>query len=245
MPPPTADDYERMIVAGAASISCRSASPRRRTAACRRSCWTSIARWTRQARLPARVNVMPLRRVDGVPAPVPLPEQLRVGHAAGGHGEVPRRRRTERRDGGAERQLPSRRHKGRAAVRSRANCRRCAARATTPAGASRRTRSATSRSTRCSTSTRASARIRAASPHRIEHFGLPDARSWPAPRGCGVIAAPQTIFIHSLGRNFRDYLPDSLPAAHLSDSRDARRRRPRGAVVGRAGRRGRQPAGRA
>jgi predicted amidohydrolase YtcJ len=26
----------------------------------------------------------------------------------------------------------------------------------------------------------------------------------------GVIAAPQTIFIHSLGRNFRDYLPDSF-----------------------------------
>jgi len=46
--------------------------------------------------------------------------------------------------------------------------------------------------------------------HRIEHFGLPDAAQLARAASLGVIAAPQTIFIHSLGRNFRRYLPDSL-----------------------------------
>src|SRR5262249_59543728 len=46
--------------------------------------------------------------------------------------------------------------------------------------------------------------------HRIEHFGLPDARQLARAAKLGVIAAPQTIFIHSLGRNFRNYLPDSF-----------------------------------
>src|SRR5262249_50564377 len=46
--------------------------------------------------------------------------------------------------------------------------------------------------------------------HRIEHFGLPDAGQLARASKLGVIAAPQTIFIHSLGRNFRKYLPDSF-----------------------------------
>ena len=46
--------------------------------------------------------------------------------------------------------------------------------------------------------------------HRIEHFGLPDGEQLKRASRLGVIAAPQTIFIHSLGRNFRAYLPDSF-----------------------------------
>ncbi len=46
--------------------------------------------------------------------------------------------------------------------------------------------------------------------HRIEHFGLPsDAQIARAAR-LGVIAVPQTIFLHELGRNFREYIPDAL-----------------------------------
>jgi predicted amidohydrolase YtcJ len=47
-------------------------------------------------------------------------------------------------------------------------------------------------------------------PHRIEHFGLPTASQLQRAARLGVMAAPQTIFIHELGRNFRRYLPDEL-----------------------------------
>src|SRR5262249_11437505 len=51
--------------------------------------------------------------------------------------------------------------------------------------------------------------------HRIEHFGLPSAGHLREAARLGVIAAPPTIFIRALGRNFRDYLPDGLlPPAH-------------------------------
>jgi predicted amidohydrolase YtcJ len=46
--------------------------------------------------------------------------------------------------------------------------------------------------------------------HRIEHFGLPDAGQLRRASMLGVIAAPQAIFIYSLGRNFRNYLPDAF-----------------------------------
>jgi len=46
--------------------------------------------------------------------------------------------------------------------------------------------------------------------HRIEHFGLPTAAHLRRARALGIIAVPQTIFIHELGANFRRYLPDSL-----------------------------------
>jgi len=46
--------------------------------------------------------------------------------------------------------------------------------------------------------------------HRIEHFGLPDTEQVARAAKLRVIAAPQAIFIRSLGRNFRDYLPDSF-----------------------------------
>lgn len=46
--------------------------------------------------------------------------------------------------------------------------------------------------------------------HRIEHLGLPtdEQLAWAARRG--VIAVPQAIFLPALGRNFRQYLPDTL-----------------------------------
>ena len=46
--------------------------------------------------------------------------------------------------------------------------------------------------------------------HRIEHFGLPSGAQLARAARLRVVAAPQTIFIHSLGRNFRRYLPDAL-----------------------------------
>lgn len=46
--------------------------------------------------------------------------------------------------------------------------------------------------------------------HRIEHLGLPDAKDLRRAAALGVIAVPQTVFINSLGPNFRRYLPDSL-----------------------------------
>jgi predicted amidohydrolase YtcJ len=46
--------------------------------------------------------------------------------------------------------------------------------------------------------------------HRIEHFGLPDRAQLARAARLGVIAAPQTIFIKELGRNFRSYLPESF-----------------------------------
>ena len=48
--------------------------------------------------------------------------------------------------------------------------------------------------------------------HRIEHFGLPTEDQLAHAARRGVIAVPQTIFLHALGRNFRQYLPDALLA---------------------------------
>jgi predicted amidohydrolase YtcJ len=43
--------------------------------------------------------------------------------------------------------------------------------------------------------------------HRIEHFGLPDARHLRLARELGVHAVPQAIFLHELRGNFERYLP--------------------------------------
>jgi predicted amidohydrolase YtcJ len=48
--------------------------------------------------------------------------------------------------------------------------------------------------------------------HRIEHFGLPAPSHLARAATLGVIAAPQTIFIREMGRNFRRYVPDQLQA---------------------------------
>jgi hypothetical protein len=46
--------------------------------------------------------------------------------------------------------------------------------------------------------------------HRIEHFGLPTADHLARAARMGVIAVPQTVFVHALGRNFREYLPEAM-----------------------------------
>jgi predicted amidohydrolase YtcJ len=44
--------------------------------------------------------------------------------------------------------------------------------------------------------------------NRIEHLGLPSAEQLARAARLGVIAVPQSVFLHELGRNFRAYLPD-------------------------------------
>jgi hypothetical protein len=44
--------------------------------------------------------------------------------------------------------------------------------------------------------------------HRLEHFGLPDARQIERAVRVGAVAAPQSVFLHALGENFRRYLTD-------------------------------------
>jgi predicted amidohydrolase YtcJ len=46
--------------------------------------------------------------------------------------------------------------------------------------------------------------------HRIEHFGLPDARQLQRAARMGIVSVPQTIFIRELGNNFIEMIPDSL-----------------------------------
>jgi hypothetical protein len=48
--------------------------------------------------------------------------------------------------------------------------------------------------------------------HRIEHLGLPDRGHLRRAASLKIVAVPQTVFIHSLGRNFREYLPEALLA---------------------------------
>jgi hypothetical protein len=46
--------------------------------------------------------------------------------------------------------------------------------------------------------------------HRIEHLGLPTPDQLTRLQAAGIIAVPQTIFIYTLGRNFREYVPPNL-----------------------------------
>ena len=243
MPPPSADDYEQMIVAALRhQLIARHhlvVRLRRRASSC-----SSVYRAVDAGgRLPARVNVMPLRRVDGVPAPVPLPEQHHSDYL-----QVDTVKFLA--DGGlsgatAALSVPYRHADTRGMLRFERDDLLALCRESHDAG------------WRIATHAIGDVAIdqvldiyETLGPHprglvhRLEHFGLPDARQLARAARLGVIAVPQTIFIHSLGRNFREYLPDALPAALLSDPRDARRRRPGGAVVRRAGGRGRQPADR-
>jgi len=46
--------------------------------------------------------------------------------------------------------------------------------------------------------------------HRIEHFGLPSELQLKRAAKLGVISAPQSIFIRELGRNFLEFVPDQF-----------------------------------
>ncbi len=207
-PTPTADDYETMIVAalrhqlslGITSSSDCGVSPQ----------LLSVYRAVeRKGGLPSRVNVMPLRRVDGVAAPVPLPDRflsdtLRVDTvkflADGGL------------SGATAALSVNYRHRPQKGVlRFDRDELHALCRETHDAG------------WRIATHAIGDVAIDqmldiyenlGAHPHglahRIEHFGLPDAKQLARAAHLGVIAAPQTIFIHSLGRNFRRYLPEAF-----------------------------------
>lgn len=210
MPAPTADDYEAMIDAalrhqlalGITSSADCGVSPQLL------SIYRAID--AKQA-LRSRVNVMPLRRVDGVPHPVPLPEQhvsdrLRVdtvklladGGLSGATAalSVNYRHVAEkgvlRFDDGELRELCGEAHRAgwRIATHAIGDV-------------------AIDQMLDVYEGLGAHPRGLA---HRIEHFGLPDAAQLVRASRLRVIAAPQSIFIHSLGRNFRSYLPDSFLA---------------------------------
>lgn len=161
--------------------------------------------------LPARVNVMPLRRVDGVAEPVPLParfvsDRLRVdtikfladGGLSGATAalSVPYRHANTqgllRFDTGELRELCREAHEA-------------GWRIATHAIGDRAIDQVLDIYESLGRSPRGCA-------HRIEHFGLPDAVQLARAARMGIIAAPQTVFIHSLGRNFRQYLPEALLA---------------------------------
>jgi predicted amidohydrolase YtcJ len=48
--------------------------------------------------------------------------------------------------------------------------------------------------------------------HRLEHFGLPDREQIARAGRVGAIAAAQTVFVHTLGPNFRRYLTEAYLA---------------------------------
>jgi predicted amidohydrolase YtcJ len=208
MPPPTADDYEAMIVAGLRhQLSLGITS----SADCGVSPQLLAVYRAVDARgaLPARINVMPLRRVDGVPAPVPLPERfasdmLRIDTVK------------FLADGGLS---------GATAALS-VNYRHVAQKGVLRferGELQELCREAHDTGWRIATHAIGDVAIdqmldiyESLGPHprglahRIEHFGLPDAAQLARAAKLRVIAAPQTIFIRTFGRNFRSYLPDAF-----------------------------------
>jgi len=159
--------------------------------------------------LPARVNVMPLRRVDGVATPVPLPEPfvsdaLRVdtikfladGGLSGATAALSVNYRHKPEKGVLRfnhfelRQLCQETHDagwriathaiGDVAIGQMLDI--YASLGPHPYGLA----------------------------HRIEHFGLPNNDQLDQAAKLQVIAAPQAIFVRTFGRNFRSYLPDSF-----------------------------------
>ncbi len=208
MPPPTTADYEAMIVAasrhqlslGITSSSDCGVSPQLL------SVYRSV---DVNGGLPARINVMPLRRVDGVPTPVPLPERfvsdmLRVDTvkflADGGLSGAT-----------AALSVNYRHTPQKGVLRFDSQELRELCRETHDAGWRIATHAigdvAIDQMLDIYESLGTHPRGLA---HRIEHFGLPSAQQLARAAKLRVIAAPQTIFIYSLGRNFRSYLPDSF-----------------------------------
>lgn len=208
VPPPTADDYEAMIVAalrhqlslGITSSSDCGVSPQ----------LLSVYRGVdARAGLPSRVNVMPLRRVDGVAEPVPLPQRF-----------VSDRLRVDTvkflADGGlsgatAALSVNYRHAPVKGVLRFDRDELAALCRETHDAG------------WRIATHAIGDVAIDlmldiydSLGPHprglahRIEHFGLPSGAQLARAAALRVIAAPQPIFIHSLGRNFRSYIPDAF-----------------------------------
>lgn len=208
MPPPTDADYERMIAAalrhqlalGITMSSCCGVNPQ----------LLAVYRaMDAGGRLPARINVMPFRRVDGVPAPLPLPRMHRSPML---HVDTMKFLA----DGGlsgatAALSVPYRHTPDRGLLRFDGDELLALCRESHDAG------------WRIATHAIGDVAIEqmldiyeALGPHprglahRIEHLGLPSAAQLRRAARLGVIAAPQAIFLHELGANFRAYLPDTL-----------------------------------
>jgi predicted amidohydrolase YtcJ len=208
MPSPSASDFAAMIVAALrhqSSLGITSSSD------CGVSSQVLSVYRSLEAEggLPARVNVMPLRKIDGVPAPVPLPDRfvsdmLRVDTikflADGGLSGATAALSVE------YRHAP---HRG--VLRFSNSELRELCRETHDAGWRIAAHAigdvAIDQMLDIYSSLGPHPRGLA---HRIEHFGLPGAEQLAKAAALRVIAAPQTIFIHSLGRNFRRYLPDTF-----------------------------------
>ena len=208
MPVPTADEYAAMIVAGLRhqlSVGITSSSDCGVTP----EILAAYRALDATSGLPARVNVMPLRRVDGVSSPVPLPERF-VSHML--------RVDTAKflADGGlsgatAALSVNYRHAPQKGVLRFDRDELHALCRETHAAGWRIATHAigdvAIEQVLDIYESLGAHPRGLA---HRIEHFGLPDATQLGRASTLGLIAAPQPIFIHSLGRNFRNYLPDAF-----------------------------------
>ncbi|HEY3838758.1 MAG TPA: amidohydrolase [Bryobacteraceae bacterium] len=208
MPPPSTAEYQRMIEAALrhqSSLGITSSS----------DCGVSpellqvYREMDAREALPARMLVMPLRRVDGRPEVVPLPERwvsdlLRVDTvkflADGGLS-----------GGTAALSVPYRHADSRGTLRFETEELRALCRESHDAG------------WRIATHAIGDVAIDQVLEiyeglgqhpkglaHRIEHFGLPDGSQLARAANLGVIAVPQTIFIHALGANFLDVTPESL-----------------------------------
>jgi hypothetical protein len=208
MPPPTAVDYEAMIVAALhhqLSLGITS------SADCGVNPQLLAVYRNVDARhgLPARVNVMPLRRVDGTASPVPLPDRF-----------VSDRLRVDTvkflADGGlsgatAALSVNYRHAPQKGVLRFEESELRELCRESAAAGWRIAAHAIGDVAIEQMLSIYQSLRAHPLGlAHRVEHFGLPSAEQLAMASRLGVIAVPQTIFIHSLGRNFRNYLPDQL-----------------------------------
>ncbi len=208
LPPPGDGDYERMITAalrhqlslGITMSSCCGVAPQ----------LLAVYRAMDEGgRLPARMNVMPFRRVDGLAAPLPLPAQHRSPML---HVDTVKFLA----DGGlsgatAALSVPYRHAPHSGLLRFDRDELTALCRESHDAG------------WRIAIHAIGDVAIeqvldiyetlgppRRWSGHRIEHLGLPSAAQLARAARLGVVAAPQSIFLLELGRNFRDYLPDAL-----------------------------------
>jgi predicted amidohydrolase YtcJ len=206
MPAPTADEYSSMIAAALAHQLSRGITSTN-DAGVAPEILEIYRRLDAEERLPSRVNVMALRLVDGVGA-VPLPahrhatEHLRIDtvkfFADGGLSGAT-----------AALSVPYRHADTRGVLRMDEREFLALAREAHDAGWRIATHAigdvAIDQVLRVYAAL-GTAPVR----HRIEHFGLPTDEQLARAARRGIIAVPQTIFIHALGRNFRNYLPDTL-----------------------------------
>jgi predicted amidohydrolase YtcJ len=206
MPPPTQDDYRAMITAALAHQLSHGITSTNDAGVAPELLDTYRA-LDAEGRLPSRVNVMALGMVDGV-GPVPLP----VAHHRSDHLRIDTVKFFA--DGGlsgatAALSVPYRHADTRGVLRLGEDEFLSLAREAHVAG------------WRIATHAIGDVAIdqvlrvyetlgRGPMRHRIEHFGLPGADHLARAARLGVIAVPQTIFVLTLGRNFRQYLPDAL-----------------------------------